>query len=93
MLRLLFKISSRLVSATLLVGVTIGFIYLATTRSLPFLPEDEQVYSTLTIPQKRFLRRAAKRRFRLCTTGKIRLRIHLIYPPTLKLSIRFPGKP
>lgn len=45
MLRLLFKISSRLVSATLLVGVTIGFIYLATTRSLPFLPEDEQVYS------------------------------------------------
>ncbi|MGI6715594.1 MAG: WG repeat-containing protein [Eubacteriales bacterium] len=47
MLRLFLKISSRLISATLLVGVTVGFIYLATTRSLPFLHEDEPVYSII----------------------------------------------
>ncbi|MDD4125426.1 MAG: WG repeat-containing protein [Eubacteriales bacterium] len=47
MFSLLIKISTRLVSAAILIVMAMGFIYLASTRSLPFLPEEGQEYSII----------------------------------------------
>ncbi len=47
MSNLFFKISSRLFSAAVLTALTLGIIYFASTRSLPFLTEDGQEYSII----------------------------------------------
>ncbi len=47
MLKWLLKIGSRLIALVLMCGITVGIIYLASSRSLPMLPENDGDYSMI----------------------------------------------
>lgn len=51
MFRWLLKIGSRLIAIVLMCGITAGIIYLASSRSLPLLPEEDADYSVIPVEE------------------------------------------